>query len=210
LVHHVVDLENHRTLQQWNNSLTIKLSSVKLFVALFPFLHLAFGTNWFDKTCMVGVNDTVLANELFGKADTWPTLTYWNGTVMRVDGSNLTWLQPDITRLPEENTSCINGCYPSQCYMQKDGLIACTSTCMQSLLINLSTFYLTHVFTTLFLILVPVLLLRYEIKKEKASPSLCWTKTFRGFHISGGQEVSCSASSFLSMLCFFSASLSVP
>eukprot|EP00419_Tripos_fusus_P038562 CAMPEP_0172762470 /NCGR_PEP_ID=MMETSP1074-20121228/173559_1 /TAXON_ID=2916 /ORGANISM="Ceratium fusus, Strain PA161109" /LENGTH=606 /DNA_ID=CAMNT_0013596881 /DNA_START=140 /DNA_END=1960 /DNA_ORIENTATION=- len=171
LVPKIVNLENHRTLQQWNNSLTLKISLVKLFVALFPFLNLAFGKNWFDKTCMAGVNDTLLADKLFGSHDTWPNLTHWDRiTETRLNGSNLLWLQPYI-RHYSDNTSCIDGCYPSHCFLETDNDITCTSSCLQSLLMNLGTFYVTHVLTTLFLILVPILLLRYEIAKEIAKAS---------------------------------------
>lgn len=161
----VVNLENHRTLQQWNNSLTLKLASVKLFVALFPFLNLAFGKSFFDRTCMQGVNNTALANELFGLADTWPILTHVDGNTTRLNGSDLTWLQPYI-RHYSDNTSCIDGCYPSDCFMEQDNVILCTSSCIHSLLLNLGTFYVTHIFTTIFLILAPILLIIYEIRKE--------------------------------------------
>jgi len=169
LVPHIVNLENHRTLQQWNNSLTLKIASVKLFVALFPFLNLAFGKNFIDRTCMDGVSDTVLANTLFGTADTWPSVTHWDGitSTTRVNAGNLTWLRPYI-RHYGDNTSCIDGCYPSQCFMEPNNEIVCTSGCIQSLLLNLSTFYVTHVLTTIFLILIPILLLRHEITKEIA------------------------------------------
>jgi len=164
-VPYVVNLENHRTLQQWNNSLTLKLASVKLFVALFPFLNLAFGKSFFDRTCMSGVNETALAYELFGQADTWPNLTYEDGNATRLNGSDLTWLQPYIRQFGDD-TLCVDGCYPSQCFLEQDGDIMCTSNCIHSLLLNLGTFYVTHIFTTIFLILVPVLLIIYEIRKE--------------------------------------------
>jgi len=140
---------------------------VKLFVALFPFLNLAFGKNWQEKTCMVGVSDTAVANELFGKTNTWPTVTHWDGTTWTANVSDLTWLHHYIRHLPN-HTSCIGGCLPSTCYIERDHPIACASQCMQSLLLNLSTFYITHVLCTIVFIVVPILLLRHEIKKEMA------------------------------------------
>merc|ERR1712242_300453 len=156
------------------------LAFVKIFVALFPFVNLAFLKRFGEPTCPSGdgwahasqtnrsTQILAAAFELYGNGK-WPT-GISPPESMNDYGYDLSWLFP-FARETVTGLHCIEGCYPQSCVkIEGAGLYLadyqCFSNCDFELEYSLFTVYATHMACTLIFLLIPILLTRHEVMKE--------------------------------------------
>mmetsp|Transcript_38072 Transcript_38072/g.100725 ORF Transcript_38072/g.100725 Transcript_38072/m.100725 type:complete len:869 (-) Transcript_38072:66-2672(-) len=183
----LVAFHNYRTQAAWNDSLTVTVSSVKLFVSLWPFVQLAFLKKHLEPTCghleHGGVSVEVhtdyrdlaeAAGRLYGAANRWPDgieptpFVTFNNTIVPSPGTNLDWLMPFAFQTLEGDM-CIRGCYPVSCAPSgQSGGMHCVTNCEVQLEGSLMTFYFVHTATTILFLLIPIVLTKLEVLKELA------------------------------------------
>mmetsp|Transcript_14443 Transcript_14443/g.37008 ORF Transcript_14443/g.37008 Transcript_14443/m.37008 type:complete len:869 (-) Transcript_14443:62-2668(-) len=167
----LADLQNHRTDARWNDALTYILSSVKLFVALFPFFNLAFLKKYMEPICGQGSLEST-AWKVYGQTDAWPLVNgqwpsilkpeIFNQTVL--EGADLSWL--NRYRADWHGRYCVWGCYPVQCFQQPGDKMTCVTNCQVALENNLWSAYITHIVCTVIFVLIPIILTKREVRAE--------------------------------------------
>lgn len=164
----LVNLQNHRTEKDHTTALTWILASVKLFVALFPFVNTAFLRKHFEPTCGSSLEEA--AWKVYGRAVSWPTgishsspMREWpNGKAYLAQPGGLDFLQ-GFWHETQDGQICIYGCYPMHC----EGNNACVTNCFERLEKDLFVVYVVHVAcTVLFSLVIPIILAKISVVRE--------------------------------------------
>lgn len=155
-----VKWQNHRTEDRYDDSLNLMLVLLRLFIALWPLLNLAFFVSYLTPECADTLEEA--ANTVYGGH--WPP-----GTPGDKDFS---WLDTPTFTYRAGNKTCIYGCFPVQCDVVDTGFFVaagdsvCKTGCVKSLESTLVlNFILDTVFQIIF-ILIPVVIIRWEIFRE--------------------------------------------
>mmetsp|Transcript_1628 Transcript_1628/g.4992 ORF Transcript_1628/g.4992 Transcript_1628/m.4992 type:complete len:880 (-) Transcript_1628:61-2700(-) len=162
--------ENHRTLTRVNNALTINLSLVKLFVALWPFFYLAAVRNYIELTCQPTLSEA--AHKVY-QFQGWPE------GISQSDVGGITANSKDYIPVAQleflqgywfiRNATqvCIKGCYPVECTWQEDpGKWICVSNCLNSIKDSLRTLYVIQLGSCMVFILIPIALTWWAVYRE--------------------------------------------
>mmetsp|Transcript_83861 Transcript_83861/g.234005 ORF Transcript_83861/g.234005 Transcript_83861/m.234005 type:complete len:844 (-) Transcript_83861:81-2612(-) len=160
----LVDLQNHRTWARWEDSLTWTLISVKLFVALFPFLVIAFAKRWSELSCAADIAEA--AGLVYGYRADGSLDTPWGLEIPGPD--DYSWLEGHY--FSYRNYTCIDGCYPAYCARGTlpSDVEGCTSICILDLQTSLCSVLLTHVGTSIVFIIIPIVMTRGQVWREMA------------------------------------------
>jgi hypothetical protein len=146
---------NPRTQERWDEIVAESLILIKLVTALYPLLDMAFIMNYTDPTCAASLE--LAAQEVYAKVG-WPT---------GVTNSTLDWLDTSTFRYRNGNQTCIYGCHPQNCefdeYFQKT---VCHTQCVADLEATMLTFFVITCVTTLVMVLIPIFLIRWEVRSE--------------------------------------------
>mmetsp|Transcript_42886 Transcript_42886/g.127093 ORF Transcript_42886/g.127093 Transcript_42886/m.127093 type:complete len:859 (-) Transcript_42886:27-2603(-) len=170
----LADMQNHRTEARWNEALSYILTSVNLFVALYPFLDKAFLRKYSNPTCpheststVAGMKEAFLAvfpKELpVGVTGTVETVV---ASITEANGLPA-WLKPYTYEKMKGGveTYCIWGCYPVKC-VESEGELMCVTNCMTMLEKALMLFFITHIVSTIAAVVIPIFLTKWEVRKE--------------------------------------------
>ncbi|CAE8611215.1 unnamed protein product, partial [Polarella glacialis] len=167
----LVSLENHRTYSRASSSRVWKLSSVKLFVSVWPFLQAAFLQEYMSATC--GQNLSEVAHEVYHSRG-WPAGTNVSIPANRADlfisPYELGFLMHSSFADSESGQVCISGCYPVECY-PKQGVVdpkQCKSVCWEFLQVSATTLFLLNVLSTVVFVVIPILLTKMTVQREMA------------------------------------------
>lgn len=168
---------NYRTDAQYNEALTWMVASVRIFVALFPFIDIIFIQNYTHPTCSNREDPLAgAAWKIYGSGTSWPAglglelaspvVKMFNGTLARTMPTSLDWLEEYSFVI--DGGRCIRGCYPVHCdKVGLDGHYVCDTNCTATLESNMMTVYISHMVMTLLLgVGVPWLLTSREVAKE--------------------------------------------
>lgn len=176
----VVGWENHRTEPRRDDSLAWTLASVKLFVALFPFITLAFLEAYVTQNCQPTLALAAVSTYRFSG---WPAGT--ESITAGVSAVNATELEPYATtalafldsykRETEDGAQCVSGCFPTQCHPynftdRHHHMIhtkwACVNSCQENIEYQLVTYYGAQVVAQIVFLLIPIFLTKYAIVSE--------------------------------------------
>jgi len=164
-------MQNHRFEGRSNDALTGILFSVKIFVAVWPFLDTAFVQLFIANGLHCGKNLANAAIDLYDGEKNWPNtghpLDFSRADSIPNDDKSLAFLDGMWHyRHNRQGGVCIMGCYPVNCFTE-DGKTFCETNCWMELQANLQTFYLFQLGLSLLLrLLVPMLLTRYQVWEE--------------------------------------------
>eukprot|EP00930_Biecheleria_cincta_P034686 TRINITY_DN2393_c0_g2_i1.p1 TRINITY_DN2393_c0_g2~~TRINITY_DN2393_c0_g2_i1.p1 ORF type:complete len:1038 (+),score=139.99 TRINITY_DN2393_c0_g2_i1:269-3382(+) len=175
----LANLQNHRTALGYERSLVVIVAPVKLFLALFPFLSLAFLQKYAQVTC----GDTLeeVARSVYGSVreqSSWPTLQVWQNQSLLASAQPVWDSNGSLSSVPANVTFlesytkhwggqvCMYGCYPEHCFQDLDGLVHCWTNCSYMLDRSLLTFYISHAASTLVFIIIGFVSSKYEIHEE--------------------------------------------
>lgn len=151
----LVSLQNHRTHRERQNSLTFVLSTVKIFVALYPFMAEAFIWKWSRPTCAETLQEA--ARRIWAPyadgGQTWPQ-------------DALTNLEKYFSYKSTDGKVCVHGCYPNTPYISIEMIEE--TNCLKALKRDLAVFYALHVVVTALCILYPIVATRIAVKEELA------------------------------------------
>lgn len=154
----LVDLQNYHTEERWNASMIYFLSSVKIIVAMWPFVLTLFLKRSLAVQCGHSLDSAaakVWDPKDFGNASSWTA-------------GSLQAVKQYYTYEPHPGRTCIAGCFP------EDPRIANAWTytdCFYTTKDNLMTFFWINLATELVFLAIPVILARYEIHKELSKAS---------------------------------------
>jgi len=179
----IVEFENKRTQARFNQSLTMRLAFVKLFIFLFPLVRLAFIAPVAQHRC--GPVDELRPLYHDFSQNNLQELNISANSVMFAD-----WME--IRRIKESNfvdytilflagihlsdsasgpsgAGCFRGCYPKQCervatdYGER---LRCKDTCFLMLEHSLNMLYITHILCTIVNVVLPMVQLRWAAQAE--------------------------------------------
>jgi len=164
---YLVGLQNHRFEDRYEDALTVTLASVKIFVAIFPFLQLAFITPFTNPFCAEDLQTAV--SQMYASADEYPKEMVNGSLITLTLAQSDRWL--DSYTFESGNSTCIQGCHPligGVCDLSpaSDGSLWCKTQCIQKLEDNLIVFYATHVLTTVVLVVFPIFLTKRAVREE--------------------------------------------
>eukprot|EP00928_Gymnodinium_smaydae_P028101 TRINITY_DN21526_c1_g4_i1.p1 TRINITY_DN21526_c1_g4~~TRINITY_DN21526_c1_g4_i1.p1 ORF type:complete len:792 (+),score=119.69 TRINITY_DN21526_c1_g4_i1:61-2436(+) len=142
--------QNPRTQSEWDEKLTWSLAPVKIFLALFPYVQLAFIDKWTMMECRDSLEAAVhaLYHTSIPNQEAFP-------------GVRFDIIQNHFSSEYEEQY-CVYGCYPIRC--EESG--ACVTNCTESLESGLMVFFLTHVACTILFLVIPIFLVRFFVRQE--------------------------------------------
>lgn len=165
----LVARENRRTQERLDDSLAWTLASVKMFVALWPFVNEAFLAEQVNKTCSKSLAQAafeVYQDEHWPKGSSLSSLPVTNSTPEALLMTFLRTFTYNITMSNGSELVCISGCYPTECESHKDRLL-CNTNCVETLEHELLVFFIFDVVLHLVMdLLVPILLTKWEVVKE--------------------------------------------
>lgn len=164
----LADWENHRTQARWDDALTVFLSTVKIFIALWPFINISFIVNTMAPTCDLTLPSALM--KLYKSEDRFPKGP--SGFPLNVTNAE-SWVAP-FTYLNNANMTCISGCYPENkltCVAAPwpVGRLWCKTSCVSDLEKSLTVFFITHAVFTIIFLLIPIFLTRMQVRKEMNS-----------------------------------------
>jgi len=185
----IVILENKRTQARFNQSLTMRLAFVKLFIFFFPLVRIAFLAPVAQRQCGKEVsirekffNET--SNNLLElgitpedkRFDEWmeireiTTKNFVDYAVMVLtDFDQLKQMVEQSGQDELSEMACFRGCYPKECELQRNGtLLRCSDTCYLQLKKTLNLLYLSHTICMLAFIVVPMVQVRWAARAEIA------------------------------------------
>eukprot|EP00931_Biecheleriopsis_adriatica_P092938 TRINITY_DN6669_c0_g1_i1.p1 TRINITY_DN6669_c0_g1~~TRINITY_DN6669_c0_g1_i1.p1 ORF type:complete len:855 (+),score=138.32 TRINITY_DN6669_c0_g1_i1:57-2567(+) len=154
----LVNLQNHRTRSSYNDALSYSLATVKVFIAVYPFLKAAFLKKYTNITCFEALPAAL--NHMY------PGI-----------GSNLTQEAVDIlwskhflfnrTTAAGRHRVCSMGCFPAEPDFYTHEAIDVTN-CSVSLRQTLGQFYAIQAALSIVFLLIPIILTKRQVKQEEA------------------------------------------
>lgn len=149
----LVDLQNHRTHERWSVQMTYILSSVKILVAMWPFVLALFVNRYAFTTCgetFDAAASSVWGTEKFGSPKDWPPAQ----KQLMVEGFGF---------VNSQKQTCILGCYPEN---PLTATMYTYSVCYEKAKDSLNTFFWIQAFSQLASLVVPIVLTRNTVQQE--------------------------------------------
>jgi len=152
----LVELQNHRTQERFDDALTGILAGVKIFVTLWNFVYLAFVKNFTSPTCAQSLDK--VASMIWGPTR-WAAL---NSTAQELALEKLAL--PHFTyNQTAHSRVCAFGCYPATPELIQPGA---ETNCYMSLRYELVTFFFVHIVYTVVFLLWPMLKVKIDMLLE--------------------------------------------
>mmetsp|Transcript_60035 Transcript_60035/g.127151 ORF Transcript_60035/g.127151 Transcript_60035/m.127151 type:complete len:852 (-) Transcript_60035:56-2611(-) len=163
----VVGWQNHRTKLRFDDDLARTLSSVKLFVALFPFFQVAFLEAWVNQTCSGTLLEAAAqVYEFTGwPPGSPPALMGMSASAnSTVTAAELSFLDQYVWH-NETGMVCIEGCYPISCEAI-EGTFVCRDLCEDNIETQLVSFYGLQVLSAVVFLIIPIILTKVAVASE--------------------------------------------
>lgn len=141
-------LQNPRTQLDFDHNLAWSLGPVKIFLALWPFLQIAFFNKWTQLHCE-GSLAGAIAKAYVGQED------------RNVSGVSDEMIAEHFS-VVYTNETCVYGCFPVKC-VEGGG---CVTNCTELLETSLATFFIVHAMCTIIFLAIPIVLVKYQINAE--------------------------------------------
>jgi hypothetical protein len=159
----LASMQNPRTQDRWESLLSVNLTIVKLAIALYPFLDLAFFVTYTESTCAAtlaaAAQKVYVGNPLVAG---WPEGTPQS----EYGGTTLNWLDTDTFRYTKGDNTCIYGCFPDRCTDNRDGTFTCRTQCVAGLESSLLITFAVLSIGAIVNIIAPILVVRLDIWME--------------------------------------------
>jgi hypothetical protein len=143
---------------RWTNSCSFYIITIKMFITVWPMVNLAFVQKFVDATCKS--DKTSVLNEVYKATGFPPNIENPTG--------DTTWADPFFFETPKFDGVCMYGCIPTRCQPQGvEGTMICETNCVVEIEETLATLFVIQLVATLFFVLVPILILKLTLMKER-------------------------------------------
>eukprot|EP00929_Paragymnodinium_shiwhaense_P013366 TRINITY_DN121227_c0_g1_i1.p1 TRINITY_DN121227_c0_g1~~TRINITY_DN121227_c0_g1_i1.p1 ORF type:complete len:805 (+),score=221.32 TRINITY_DN121227_c0_g1_i1:108-2522(+) len=150
----LVYMQNWRTEAQWYDSLTFSLSTINIFIGLWPGLNSLFIQKFVTMRC--GSSKEAVLKAVY--KDAFPANT--------PGLKNTSWVDPFFLDMGKE--FCLYGCYPETCeIVGTDNVLTCKTNCYDEFQTSLQTFFVVQVALTFVFAVTPIIIVRLLIWREQ-------------------------------------------
>lgn len=182
----MANLGNPRTRYRWNQELVGYLAYVKIFVALYPFINIAFIRKFKNRHC--GATLREVAAHIFNMGwpsingvsleETWGFNSSWTANMTMEhfarNSSHLNFLR--LYSYPMYNGAgsaddqvCVYGCFPQECFDGAGGALVCVTNCVKDLEGTLKAYVCVACLATISMMAIPIFLTYWRVKQERDS-----------------------------------------
>lgn len=151
----LVYMQNWRTEGQWFDALTFSLSTINIFIGLWPGLNALFIQKFVTMRCGSSMEAVLKAVYKDKFPDGSPGL------------SDTTWAQPFFMQ-NDAGGVCMYGCYPEKCStVGAEDALFCRTNCYEEFQTSLTSFFVVQCVLTFVFAVTPIIIVRFLIKMEQ-------------------------------------------
>jgi hypothetical protein len=154
-------MQNHKTDSRWLRSTAFYLITVKLFIAVWPLVNLAFVQKFVESEC--GRNKRQVLKKVYGQfARNWPS------GLPEDPLDDISWANAFFFKPFEGEGVCMYGCIPKKCQqLGIDKVTVCQTQCVLEIEETLVMFFAIQLLVTLWFVICPIVLLKVFVWREQ-------------------------------------------